>query len=898
MKGKIICPILMFLVVFDISSQTFEEYQKQEQDKMQQFAQKEKEGLIKLQNEYAEYVAKRDKEWTEFLQKEWENYSVFTGKKLPDKPKPKTNPVYTPPSKPSDSPIAGPVDVPKKNPEVSPKTEPTIKPVEKPVAVVPEPIPQPVDPIRKPAEDAGNAQTSSLRFYGRTFTIPYDPGLEQCELAAVSQDAIGNFWEKTSKTNYTLTVEKLLQAKADLNINDYGYFQLVQQFSRNLFPMKENSARLMNWFIMVRSGYGVRLAFQDNEVALLIPSLQPIYQNSYLTVGGVNYYIFPKLEGEKYFTYDKDYQSAGRPFDFNINSPINFNGRKAQRSLSFNFDDKPNNINIAYDPDLIEFYKNYPLVDLSVYFNAAVSVQSKESMAEALKPLVAGMDEVKAVNLILHFVQTAFEYKTDPEQFGREKFFFAEELFYYPYCDCEDRSVLFSYLVREVLGLKVVGLEYPEHVATAVAFTSPQTGDFLVYNNNRYVVADPTYINAPVGLTMPQYKSVSPVICDVNCHTSEELTADKIWQTAQNAGCYKGSSRKNTKMLPDGGVLLTGYFGNPTQLGGSSLVGAPNTHNCFVAKINRSGQTVWAKALTANGNAVGLSVETTPSGNVVIAGVFTGTLRFAGKSISAKEGSAELFIACFSPSGSMLWLNRGGLDALPQSAATAFSVRFDANGVKQETKHAEVQIEERSQGLFVDDNGGIFYSGMTNNALALAGNDKPVAFASSASLDVISLLQNESEKFIAQQADHAIAGLLAAIRLVKHMGVSLTGVQTQQALDRHNPNFKRTCPNIFRSLGKINFVQNNKGVITIQTDGGKDISFDKVKISNNSTISISDLQGGDVKVDVLSGIKVGKMVVWYNLNYIKMYSKNGNLLFDYSSDHSQASVNVRKDILN
>jgi hypothetical protein len=171
-------------------------------------------------------------------------------------------------------------------------------------------------------------------------------------------------------------------------------------------------------------------------------------------------------------------------------------------------------------------------------------------------------------------------------------------------------------------------------------------------------------------------------------------------------------------------------------------------------------------------------------------------------------------------------------------------------------------------------------------------------FAAGATVDVTDLLRIEGEKFIAQQADKAISGLFAAIRIVKFMGVSLTGVQTQQALDKNNPGFRKSCPNIYKNLGMINFVQNQKGVITIQTENGKDISFDKVKITNNSKISIAELPGNDMRIDVLSGIKVGKMVVWYNLNYIKMLMRNGNLLFDYATDHSQATVNVGKDILN
>jgi hypothetical protein len=126
----------------------------------------------------------------------------------------------------------------------------------------------------------------------------------------------------------------------------------------------------------------------------------------------------------------------------------------------------------------------------------------------------------------------------------------------------------------------------------------------------------------------------------------------------------------------------------------------------------------------------------------------------------------------------------------------------------------------------------------------------------------------------------------------------LTGVQAQEAINKQNPALRTSCPNIYKNLGMINFVKNAKGIITIQTMNGKDIGFDKVKVTNNSTVTVSELPGGIYKLDVLSGIRVGKAIIWFDLNFIKLFAKNGNLLFDYSNDHSQASVNLTKDILN
>ena len=74
---------------------------------------------------------------------------------------------------------------------------------------------------------------------------------------------------------------------------------------------------------------------------------------------------------------------------------------------------------------------------------------------------------------------------------------------YYPYCDCEDRSILYSRLVRDLLGLDVILVFYPGHLATAVCFNTPVEGDYIELSGKRFTICDPTYIGAPVGMTMP-----------------------------------------------------------------------------------------------------------------------------------------------------------------------------------------------------------------------------------------------------------------------------------------------------------------------------------------------------------------------------------------------------------
>ena len=106
----------------------------------------------------------------------------------------------------------------------------------------------------------------------------------------------------------------------------------------------------------------------------------------------------------------------------------------------------------------------------------------------------------------LHYLHRAFPYKTDEAQFGIERTLFAEEMYYYPYSDCEDRSILFARLVKDLLGLDVVLLYYPAHIAAAVCFKGEVKGDYMQLGNKRYVICDATYIGAGVGEAMPDLK--------------------------------------------------------------------------------------------------------------------------------------------------------------------------------------------------------------------------------------------------------------------------------------------------------------------------------------------------------------------------------------------------------
>jgi len=167
--------------------------------------------------------------------------------------------------------------------------------------------------------------------------------------------------------------------------------------------------------------------------------------------------------------------------------------------------------------NLIAFYNKYPTSVIgedictrwAMYAETPLCTPAETHVVNALREKLKGLDESMALNILLNFVQTAFVYEYDDKVWGGDRAFFGDETLFYPYCDCEDRSIFFSRLVREILGLKVLLVFYPGHLATAVCPKAKMPGDYIMLGGNKYIICDPTYIGAPAGLTMPDMDNKS-----------------------------------------------------------------------------------------------------------------------------------------------------------------------------------------------------------------------------------------------------------------------------------------------------------------------------------------------------------------------------------------------------
>lgn len=329
-------------------------------------------------------------------------------------------------------------------------------------------------------------------------------------LTKCKENNIADAWEKYSQGEYDNLIYDCLQLREKHQLCDWAYLQMLQSLAQEFYGSDKNSATLMLAYIYCQSGYQIRMGMTaQSELVLLYSSHHMIYSKPYYTIEGVNYYPLNFTGNE--LNICKAKFPKEQPLSLQIaKSPVLDVQKGTQRDLQSK---KYNSANahVTINKNLIDFYQDYPssiindntMTRWAIFANTPLNLDIIDELYPSLRKSLEGKTEDQALNILLNFVQTAFVYEYDDKVWGTDRIFFAEETLYYPYCDCEDRSILFSRLVRDLLGLDVLLVYYPGHLATAVKVNNRVNGDYLILNNDYYIVCDPTYINAPIGETMP-----------------------------------------------------------------------------------------------------------------------------------------------------------------------------------------------------------------------------------------------------------------------------------------------------------------------------------------------------------------------------------------------------------
>jgi hypothetical protein len=270
---------------------------------------------------------------------------------------------------------------------------------------------------------------------------------------------------------------------------------------------------MFTWFALIRSGFNAKIGYTEQNVYLLLPSNEILYEMSY-TVNSRPYYLLnfgiaQAIPGHLSI-HQADYpQSVG--LSFMLTQTPELTNLFTIRMLNYS-----RSLELKLNKNLIDFYNVYPKCELKVFFKAPLSANAISQLDRYFLPVLENKKDDDRVAFLLKFVQNAIPYKTDKQQFGREKYLFADETLYYPAADCEDRAILLAKLINRYTNCKVIGLSYPTHVSLAVNLRSLPGGRFITYKNLPFYHCDPTYIGAGCGIPLPEVENMIPRIIDFN----------------------------------------------------------------------------------------------------------------------------------------------------------------------------------------------------------------------------------------------------------------------------------------------------------------------------------------------------------------------------------------------
>lgn len=459
-----------------------------------------------MMNEYHSFRKGVLDSYADFLDGIWKNYELFKSERPDVVPKPDIAPdVESVPTSP----------MPNNTPVEPDSIETPLKPQQPSLdKILDEPIIDMVTPSEVPTipEVPMVDKILRLKFYGLSIDLPLKRTISKN--GSIQRNHIAQYWRTLEKDRWEQIVPILLEYKRQFNYNDFVYYLLISKYA-NEIESDMTKRCVIKLFLLVHSGYDARVAYHNDTLVLLLPFANQLYACTYIIQNGIKYYLFHENQlssnGSIYSYELPTKQNDLKLFYANLQD----NPHVAIENKEYHITDGQLTISGHVNKNLIDLLEDLPQMGNVLYAYPILDSKCRMQIVTSLKNQLEGKSKVEALQSLLHFMHHAFSYATDQVQFGKEKPFFFEELLYYPKCDCEDRSVFFAYLVKQVIGLDCHLVDYPGHIAVAVSIEGV-TGTYYIYEGRKFYIADPTYIGASIGECMPDYIHTKPNLLIIN----------------------------------------------------------------------------------------------------------------------------------------------------------------------------------------------------------------------------------------------------------------------------------------------------------------------------------------------------------------------------------------------
>ena len=335
-------------------------------------------------------------------------------------------------------------------------------------------------------------------FYTENIKIPYAPELVINHRVKLEEEEIVQFYRSMERAPYQSVLSGLRTAKHQYQLNDWLLYELVEKTVDKIFVNKGASYKVLaTWFLMSKLHYDTRLAFLGKTAFLYVKTLDNIYETPMIEEEGSRYFGLTELQYKRTKRSKAIYllnfiaTPNGKPFSLAFNRLPAIKSDIQQKDFSFQWRDQRYKITAEVDKTLVEIMRKYPIIDESGYIKVPFSNHLKNSLVRQLKTIIEDKPIRLQLEILSSFTRSAFKYKADEAYFGRSKPMIREEVFHYPYSDCEDRSAVFYGLVEELLDLPMLVIAFSDHLTIAVGLKE-SIGTPIRHKGKNYYICDPT----------------------------------------------------------------------------------------------------------------------------------------------------------------------------------------------------------------------------------------------------------------------------------------------------------------------------------------------------------------------------------------------------------------------
>ena len=358
----------------------------------------------------------------------------------------------------------------------------------------------------------------NFEFCGDSIKLDISPSFNVFFPETLSDSAIKSFHKKISSSDYLPVINKLLTFKETNHLNDWLYYQLIRKTAQQVSPKADNYYRytLYKWFLLSRSGYDATLRIADDKILFYVQSDENIYNIPYHISNTkqyicLNYHDYGTIDFEKikFKEIELPVMQTSKAFSYKVTQIPDFNPQDyIEKDLQFTYRHNNYQFKVKLNPQIKNMFTNYPVMDYASYFNIPLSRETYTSLIPLLKKELKNKSVKKGVDFLMRFTRSAFVFEEDSLIFGKEKRFSPEQTLLYEQSDCEDRSALFFYLIKEIYNLPVIVLSFEKHVTIAVNFKKLPVGKPIIYNGSPYYVCEPTpqKKDLKMGQILPELK--------------------------------------------------------------------------------------------------------------------------------------------------------------------------------------------------------------------------------------------------------------------------------------------------------------------------------------------------------------------------------------------------------